>query len=108
VQEVTTGSERPSGLHDVLRERGINRIIVVGLAQDVCVKETVLDGRRLGYETVVPLTATRAVSLEPDDARRAFEAMVAAGAMVHRCVPCGGTGVEAEDRSRSSANGGDE
>jgi nicotinamidase/pyrazinamidase len=81
-RDVTTGEEEPTGLQSVLEERGIRRLVVVGLAQDVCVKETALDARRLGYETLVPLAATRPVNLEAGDDARAVDAMVEAGAEV--------------------------
>ena len=75
-----SGETKPTDLQGVLEERGIARLVVVGLAQDVCVKETVLDARRLGYDTAVPLSATRAVNLQPGDDERAVEAMAEAGA----------------------------
>jgi len=81
-RDVTTGQDKPTDLRGVLEERGVTRVVVAGLAQDVCVKETALDARRLGYDTVVPLAATRAVNMEPGDDRRAVDAMVVAGAEV--------------------------
>ncbi len=81
-KDVTTGEDKPTDLQAILRERGIVRVVVLGLAQDVCVKETALDARRLGYDTAVPLGATRAVNVEPGDDRRAIEAMAEAGAHV--------------------------
>ncbi|MDP9386822.1 MAG: isochorismatase family protein [Actinomycetota bacterium] len=81
-RDVTTGEDKPTDLRSVLNERGITRVVVVGLAQDVCVKETALDARRLGYDTAVPLAATRAVNLTVGDDRRAVEVMVDAGADV--------------------------
>lgn len=44
-----------------LRENEVDRVIVCGLAMDYCVKETALDAKRLGFEVVVPLDATRPV-----------------------------------------------
>ncbi|MGH9178100.1 MAG: isochorismatase family protein [Acidimicrobiales bacterium] len=82
-RDVSTGEDRPTDLHALLEERGTRRVIVVGLAQDVCVKDTVLDARRLGYETAVPLAATRPVNVEPGDDRRAVDVMVASGAVVY-------------------------
>ncbi|HVM02622.1 MAG TPA: isochorismatase family protein [Acidimicrobiales bacterium] len=81
-RDVGTGEESATGLQAVLERHGATRVVVVGLAQDVCVKETVLDARRLGYEAAVPLAATRPVNVEPGDDRRAVEAMAAAGADV--------------------------
>jgi nicotinamidase/pyrazinamidase len=57
-------------------------VVVVGLATDYCVKETVLDAVRLGYGATVVTGAVRAVDLEPGDGDRAIEAMRAAGATV--------------------------
>jgi nicotinamidase/pyrazinamidase len=78
-RDLTTGEDVPTGLRDVLEERGVERVVVVGLARDVCVMETALDARRLGYETAVLLDATRPVELEPGDDARATTAMAEAG-----------------------------
>ena len=56
--------------------------MVCGLAQDVCVKATVLDAREKGYETVVLANGTRPVELQDGDGQRATDEMVAAGAQV--------------------------
>lgn len=78
-RDVHTGQRLATGLHDILREGGITRVVVVGLAQDVCVKETAVDARQHGYETTVLLAATRPVNLAPEDDRAANDAMSAAG-----------------------------
>jgi nicotinamidase/pyrazinamidase len=82
VRDPETGVEASTELERLLRERGVERVVVVGLAQDVCVKETVLDARRLGFETHVIGDAVAAVELEPGDAERADEAMRSAGATI--------------------------
>jgi len=69
-------------LERLLRERGVDRVHVVGLALDVCVKNTALDARRAGFETVVHLDATRAVNVNPGDGDRAVEELRAAGVEV--------------------------
>jgi nicotinamidase-related amidase len=69
-------------LDRTLRERGIDRLTVVGLATDYCVKNSVLDARRLGYEVEVDTEGIRAVDREPGDGERAIEEMRAAGATV--------------------------
>jgi nicotinamidase/pyrazinamidase len=56
------------------------RLFVGGLATDYCVVNTVLDARKLGYETVVLMDATLGINVEPGDVDRAIEAMVKAGA----------------------------
>ncbi|HZP91175.1 MAG TPA: isochorismatase family protein [Actinomycetota bacterium] len=80
VRDPTSGQTAPTRLERVLREGGIRRVVVVGLATDYCVAETALDARRLGFETLVPTEAVRAVNLEPGDGERALERMRAAGA----------------------------
>lgn len=55
------GVTQPTDLARLLRARRIERVVVCGLAQDVCVKETALDAARLGFECEVRLEATRAV-----------------------------------------------
>ena len=77
--DVTTGERKPTELDDILRDKGIDEVVVVGLAQDVCVKATALDALRLGYETSVVLSATRPVNLSPADEAAANEEMAAAG-----------------------------
>lgn len=61
VRDPETGSEARTELGAILDERQVSSIVVVGLAGDVCVKETALDGRRFGYDVAVPLAATRLV-----------------------------------------------
>ncbi|MBW3547888.1 MAG: isochorismatase family protein, partial [Actinobacteria bacterium] len=63
----------------LLRERGIERVVVAGLATDVCVKETALDAARLGFATTVLTRAVAAVDLEPGDGEAALAEMAAAG-----------------------------
>ena len=69
-------------LADLLRERGVDRITVVGLALDVCVKNTVLDATRMGFDVRVDTSGSRAVDVEPGDGERAVEEMRRAGATV--------------------------
>lgn len=75
-----SGETRSTGLHELLQERGIERVVVLGLATDYCVKETVLDAVRLGYDATVLKAAIRPVELEPGDGERAVAAMADAGA----------------------------
>lgn len=48
-------------LEEILQRSPVQTIVVGGLALDYCVKYTALDANALGYRTVVPLSATRAV-----------------------------------------------
>lgn len=63
-----------------LRERGIKRLLVGGLATDYCVKETVLDGLKHGFEIFHLDDASRGVNVNPGDSDRALQEMVAKGA----------------------------
>jgi nicotinamidase/pyrazinamidase len=51
-----------TGLAELLRKEGIQRLFVGGLAEDVCVLATVLDGRREGFEVVLIADGTRPVT----------------------------------------------
>jgi nicotinamidase/pyrazinamidase len=53
----------PTGLSGYLKERGIQRVFVVGLATDFCVAWTAIDARSAGFETCVVEDATRAIDL---------------------------------------------
>jgi len=67
-----------TGLATELRKRGIRRVWVGGLAQDVCVRATVLDARREGVDAIVIADATRPVTRSGGE--RAIEEMRQAGA----------------------------
>jgi nicotinamidase/pyrazinamidase len=53
----------PTGLAGYLRERGLKRLFLAGLAYDYCVRFSAIDGKALGFETIVLEDATRAVNL---------------------------------------------
>jgi len=80
MRDPVSGEETPTPLEGMLRERGIRRVVVCGLATDYCVNATVLDARRLGFETVVLVDACAPVNLQPDDGAQALAAMHSAGA----------------------------
>lgn len=67
-------------LATALRERGVERLFVGGLATDYCVLNTVLDAVRAGFETFVVLDAVRAVEVNSGDGARALAEMSRAGA----------------------------
>jgi nicotinamidase/pyrazinamidase len=82
VRDPVSGETGPTALEALLRERGIERVVVVGIATDYCVKETALDAVRLGFETVVLTEGIRGVDLQPGDSERALESMRLAGVRV--------------------------
>jgi nicotinamidase/pyrazinamidase len=71
-----------SDLEDYLRAEGADHLYVTGIATDYCVRATVLDGRRLGFDVTVVEDAIRPVEVEPGDGERALGEMREAGAEV--------------------------
>lgn len=67
-----------TGLSGYLRERGVDKIYVCGLATDFCVAWTALDGRKLGFEAAVIEDACRAIDTQGSLAD-AWEKMERAG-----------------------------
>jgi nicotinamidase/pyrazinamidase len=53
----------PTGLAGYLRERGLKRVFLAGLATDYCVYYSALDARREGFEAVVVEAGSRAIDL---------------------------------------------
>jgi nicotinamidase/pyrazinamidase len=53
----------PTGLAGYLRERGLKRIFLAGLATDFCVHYSAVDARRLGFDTLLVETGCRAIDL---------------------------------------------
>jgi nicotinamidase/pyrazinamidase len=68
----------PTGLAGYLRERGIQRIFLAGLATDFCVHYSAVDARRLGFDTVVIEAGCRAIDLA-GSLEAAWAAMAEAG-----------------------------
>jgi nicotinamidase/pyrazinamidase len=81
VRDPVTGAAAPTQLQSLL-DPSVQRLVVVGLAGDYCVKETALDGIRLDYVVEVPLATTRFVELDDGDADRAVAEMRSAGVTV--------------------------
>ncbi|MGM0488549.1 MAG: bifunctional nicotinamidase/pyrazinamidase [Planctomycetota bacterium] len=73
---------RHTALDGLLRRYGVQRVFIMGLATDYCVKCTVLDAVALGYETVLIEDGCRGVNLHEGDVDRAIQAMREAGATV--------------------------
>lgn len=63
-----------------LREHGVRRLLVAGLATDYCVRASVLDGLREGFEVDVLEDGVGAVDVKPGDGEKALAEMRAAGA----------------------------
>jgi nicotinamidase/pyrazinamidase len=82
IRDPVTGEQSKTLLEELLRKAGIERIAVLGLATDYCVKETALDGVKLGFETTVLRQGVRPVDLQPGDGDRALDQMAQAGVRI--------------------------
>ncbi len=71
-----------TGLSDILSSLGIKRVFVCGLATDYCVKATVLDAIKLGFEVIVLTEGIRAVNLSDKDGEIALSEMNSRGAKI--------------------------
>ncbi|MDN3686411.1 bifunctional nicotinamidase/pyrazinamidase [Cyclobacterium jeungdonense] len=69
-----------TGLGNYLKNNGISRVFIVGLAADYCVKYTVLDSLSLGFESYLVADATKGVNLSPEDTKLAIKEMKNEGA----------------------------
>jgi nicotinamidase/pyrazinamidase len=81
VRDPVSGEAAPTQLQSLL-DPSVRRLVVVGLAGDYCVKETALDGVRLGYTVELPLRLTRFVELAEGDTEKSVDEMRAAGVTV--------------------------
>ena len=54
----------PTGLEGYLRTRGVETLVLVGLATDFCVNFSALDAARLGFDVSVDLAACRGIDLD--------------------------------------------
>ena len=59
---------------------GIKQLFVGGLATDYCVKETVLDGLKLGFQVYYLDDASKGVNVNPEDSELAIKEMLSKGA----------------------------
>jgi nicotinamidase/pyrazinamidase len=71
-----------TNLGTLLQARGIDRVTVVGLATDYCVKNTALDALNRGLDVTVESEAVRGVDVQEGDSERALEELRQAGATV--------------------------
>jgi nicotinamidase/pyrazinamidase len=66
-------------LESWLEKKGVQRIFIVGLATDYCVKFTALDSQDIGFDTFVIRDATRGVDNPPGNEAQQLQAMENAG-----------------------------
>jgi nicotinamidase/pyrazinamidase len=73
-----------TGLGDYLREQGVGRVSLMGLATDYCVLASALDACELGFETTLIEDGFRGVELQTGDTARSIRKMREAGVRVVR------------------------
>ena len=72
------GRRKSTGLAELLNEKNVTRVDVMGLATDYCVKFTALDAIDAGFETRLIVDGCRGVNLKPGDVEVAIKEMKAA------------------------------
>jgi nicotinamidase/pyrazinamidase len=82
VRNPDSGERFSTALEQELRDHGVTRVAIVGLATDYCVVETGLDAVRLGFEATVVTDAVAAVDLEAGDGERALARLREAGVVL--------------------------
>lgn len=87
VRDPVAGNPTDTLLDSLLRDRGVETVVVAGLATDYCVRDTALDAACRGFATFVLIDAVRAVDLHPGDGARALEAMRRAGVRSALALP---------------------
>jgi nicotinamidase/pyrazinamidase len=80
VRDPERGTESATLLERMLRTSRVERLVILGLATDYCVKETALDAAARRFSATVVEDAIRAVDLRPGDGTRAIDAIREAGA----------------------------
>lgn len=78
-KDAYSGFDR-TGLARLLREKSVKTLWVGGLATDYCVKATVLDAMKEGFDVFVVTDCVKGVDVNPGDSQRALEEMERAGA----------------------------
>jgi nicotinamidase/pyrazinamidase len=82
MRDPVSGGACSTGLAELLAGRGVERVVVVGLATDYCVRATALDAVALGFATSVVRDAVAAVDRTAGDGDRALAELADAGVAV--------------------------
>lgn len=82
VRNPKSGAQKATALGSLLRENGIRRVIVLGLATDYCVGATAHNAALGGWDTTVLREGIRAVDLNPGDGERMLSDLVATGVRI--------------------------
>ena len=71
-----------TGLDKQLKDQGVKRVFIGGVATDYCVLNSTMDARKMGFDVVVLVDATRGINANPDDVEKALETMKRKGALI--------------------------
>jgi nicotinamidase/pyrazinamidase len=92
IQLIVTKGSQPDGeaysgfqgteLAKILREQGVTRVVLCGIATDYCVRATAHDALQEGFEVLVLEDAIRGVEVNPGDSQSALDGLRQAGAQV--------------------------
>lgn len=67
-------------MDEILKKKGIGKLVVYGIATDYCVHATAVDGAAAGYKVIMINSLSRSVA--PDTSNKALEDMKAKGVLV--------------------------
>jgi len=76
---VQKGTEKSTGLGELLKDKDVTSVDVLGLATGCCVKFTALDAAELGFQVTLLLDGCRGVNLRANDVDHAVAEMKTAG-----------------------------
>ncbi|MBB5034866.1 bifunctional nicotinamidase/pyrazinamidase [Prosthecobacter vanneervenii] len=76
------GHRASTGMGEWLKAQGVTELSIAGVATDYCVKFTVLDALKEGFQVNLIESACRGVNLQPGDVASAIGEMKAAGATI--------------------------
>jgi nicotinamidase/pyrazinamidase len=76
------GSILETELHEQLKERGVQRLKLCGVATDWCVRATALDALTLGYDVEIIRDGVAGINLTPEASKEALLEVEAAGGVL--------------------------
>ena len=79
--------EHPTGLAGLLRELGVGRVVIVGLATDYCAAASARDAIEMGFAAEIWLAATRAVGAPPGHLEHTLAALRPLGVVLREDLP---------------------
>jgi len=79
--------EHPTGLAGMLRELGVEHVVIVGLTTDYCAATSARDAIELGFSAEIVLPATRPVGAPPGHTERILAEIRALGVVLRDTLP---------------------